>query len=167
MTDSALVELAQDFDRYVPARAFSRLIHGLATGIGYALLGAAAVGFVHDRMLASESLEMHDNVQVLADLRRLKDVALGPELAQDFNGDGVVDPVAIIEYDTDPVFGRGTTHLLQIYSGRTHELLLAHGIIWPTSFRGWYGDYDQNGTMDLVVRKRGSNEVLGYVKETE
>lgn len=165
MTDSAITELAKGHKARLLFKAVGRLIHGLATGIGYTLFGAALVGFLHDRILVSESLEMHDHVQVLTELRKIQDLEFGPEQEQDFDGDGTVDRVVITEYRVDRAFGLGLTHMLSVYSGRTDELLLAHGILWSSSFRGWYGDYDNNGTMDIVVRKGRIEEMLGYIKD--
>lgn len=166
MTDSALVELAEDYEKYVLSKAVGRIGHGLATGIGYALLAAAATGVIHDRVQEWNSVEMHLNVHELA---RVEDGSSETtELFQkrDFDGDGVVDDASVIEYRVVSAFGRGIWKLLTVKSGRTGEDLLVRGLGFIDSVKGWVGDHDGNGTIDLEVKEYDEFVVLGYVKET-
>ena len=167
MTDSALVELAEVLRPAPFWSAVGRLVHGAATVIGYAILAAFAVALVHDQMLRFNSVEMHRNVSewVTAGDRPLDTTALLTE--QDFDGDGVLDKAFVIEHRVDPAIGMGIWKLLIVKSGSTGESLLIHGLGIIERVEGWCGDYDGNGTVDLMFTDHRDHVVLGYVEDSQ
>lgn len=143
--------------------ALGRLYHGLATAAGYGIVAAIATGLVYDVSLRMNSLEVQGQVQLLATLSEEAEVFAGPETEQDFDGDGVLDRVALIDHKVQGAFLGYTTTLLCVYSGRTGEVLFARQIFLPHSFKGWCADYDGNGTVELQLESRRDFHVFGVV----
>lgn len=104
-------------------------------------------------------------VRELAVLYSEPDLPAVVNSSQDFDGDGVRDIVGIELEPHESLLSEGlydTT--LTVESGRTGERLLA--IPAKQGSRAyWYGDYDNNGTMDVFFKDGERWRVFGLVVE--
>ncbi len=131
----------------------------LACGmVTYGVLGG------EDMLRAYPSRERHEGVYELAVPE--SELAALPGLDSDegngdFDGDGVTDELSVEYFHIEPLFKRSTSGLVEVRSGRTGQVLLAHLVDAAINRAWWYGDRDGNGTEDILVLDEGHRFVLG------
>ncbi len=129
-----------------------------------AIILALLLIFDPDGLAGDPPSKMHPQVRELAVLGEEPPVIAALGTTQDFDGDGVIDTV---RSDVDPEAARsvGEAPLMvhSVESGRTGERLIeCRPGYWPSAAR-WYGDLDENGTLDVVFELEDGWHVFGFI----
>lgn len=115
-------------------------------------------GNAGDILRAYPSPERHDGIRELAVTASLP----ASVLAGDFDGDGTEDTLSIEYFHMEPLFQRTTSGMVEVRSGGTGEILLAHAVDTPLSRATWCGDIDGNGTEEVLIQDDGRRFALGF-----
>jgi hypothetical protein len=136
---------------------------------GQVVLAGAFVSFLIIAVLdgSRDVLRAYPSPEFHADVREIpvpiphavSEDALTP---RDFDGDGVADQLSNESFHMEPLFARATSGMVQVRSGATMKLLLAHAVSTPVDRVSWCGDADGNGTEDVLVEELGRSTVLGH-----
>jgi hypothetical protein len=146
-------------DAAVPRDRLATVIVGsVLLGCGlmtYGLLGG------EDMVRAYSFPEQHGGIYELGQPAELPTTSREPSVAADFDGDGTADDLWVDYLHREPLFGRATSGMVYVRSGRTGDVPLAHAVATPLNMATWCGDLDGNGTDDVLLEDLGRRFVLG------
>ena len=110
-------------------------------------------------------VRMHPNVRELVVLNEKPPVIAALGTTQDFDGDGFIDT---LRSDVDPEaawsLGERPLTVRSVESGRTGERLIEFRAGHFPSESRWFGDFDENGTLDVVFKLEDGWHVFGFVR---
>lgn len=114
-----------------------------------------------DILAAYPSPERHEHVRVTHLAAPVSSATTrAPSVAHDFDGDGTPDRFETEYYHMEPLFSRVGNGLLRVISGADGSVLVCHATVTPIANEEWCGDFDGNGTDDVLCDDDGQWCVL-------
>jgi len=134
--------------------------------IGFSLLAGAEVMILKDRTLLNGLLPPTDHSEVAQLFDGIPRPVVSPcmDSLRDFDGDGVNDILAKEYYEMRPILSHRTMGLVSIHSGASGKLLLSHAILSLGTPVEWIEDWDENGTVDILISEREGWTILGHTR---
>ena len=137
---------------------------GIIVGSVLLACGAVLYGMLggEDVLRAYSLPERHEGTYEIGPSDVLPTSARSPDFTRgDFDGDGTADDLTVDYVHREPLFGRTTSGMVYVRSGRTGRVLLAHAVATPMNMVNWKGDLDRNGTDDILIEDERRQFVLG------